>query len=43
VICRSGYRSSAALRLLAAAGFTALCNVRDGMLGWTGNQLPLER
>ncbi|MGE3172837.1 MAG: rhodanese-like domain-containing protein [Planctomycetota bacterium] len=40
VICRSGYRSSAALRQLHEMGFRALANVQDGMLGWQGNHLP---
>ena len=42
VICRSGYRSSAATQQLAAAGFTSLANITDGMLGWTGNHLPVK-
>ena len=42
VICRSGYRSSAAIQQLAAAGFTSLSNVSDGMLAWTGNHLPVQ-
>ncbi|MEC7584218.1 MAG: MBL fold metallo-hydrolase [Planctomycetota bacterium] len=42
VICRSGYRSSAATQQLAAAGFTSLANITDGMLGWTGNHLPVQ-
>lgn len=40
VVCRSGFRSSAAIRQLRAAGFTRLANVRDGMLAWQGNHLP---
>lgn len=43
VICRSGYRASAALQQLEALGFTALGNVQDGMLGWQQNHLPVER
>ena len=41
VICRTGYRSSAAIAQLAAAGFTALGNVGDGMAGWSSNHLPI--
>lgn len=43
VLCEGGYRSSAAIAWLRASGFTALHNVRDGMRGWRGNHLPLER
>ena len=43
VLCEGGYRSSAALPQLVAAGFTALRNVRDGMTGWRANHLPVER
>ena len=34
VICRTGYRSSAAVSLLANAGFTALVDVVGGMEAW---------
>jgi len=40
VLCEGGYRSSAALGQLRAAGFTDLHNVHDGMRGWRGNHLP---
>lgn len=40
LICEGGYRSSAAVAQLRAAGFTELCNVQDGMRGWRGNHLP---
>ena len=43
VLCEGGYRSSAALRQLRAAGFTDLHNVHDGMRGWRGNHLPQAR
>jgi hydroxyacylglutathione hydrolase len=43
VICEGGYRSSAAIAPLRAAGFTALHNVHDGMRGWRQNHLPLAR
>ena len=41
VICRTGYRSSAAIALLRRAGFTDLVDVSDGMQGWLGNHLPV--
>lgn len=34
LICRSGNRSGQAAQLLAAAGYTKLVNVTDGMQGW---------
>ncbi|MFY9343598.1 MAG: rhodanese-like domain-containing protein, partial [Planctomycetota bacterium] len=43
VVCDAGYRSSAAIALLRAAGFTDLHNVRDGMRGWFLSHLPLQR
>lgn len=43
VVCDGGYRSSAACSLLAAAGFRALHNVRDGMRGWLQQHLPVAR
>jgi hydroxyacylglutathione hydrolase len=43
VLCDAGYRSSAAVALLRARGFTNLHNVRDGMHGWRSNHLPLAR
>lgn len=43
VLCEGGYRSSAAIALLARAGFTDLHNVQDGMRGWRGNHLPQDR
>lgn len=48
VICRSGSRSVRAAGQLAAAGFTRVTNVGDGMIGregvgrgWLAAQLPL--
>jgi glyoxylase-like metal-dependent hydrolase (beta-lactamase superfamily II)/rhodanese-related sulfurtransferase len=41
VICRTGYRSSAAVAQLAAAGFADVVDVGDGMQGWLGNHLPV--
>lgn len=42
VICETGYRSSAASQRLRDAGFADVHNVRDGMVGWRTNQMPLE-
>jgi rhodanese-related sulfurtransferase len=49
VICRSGTRSTRAAAQLAAAGFTNVTNVGDGMAGnpnvgqgWVGSSLPLK-
>ncbi len=43
VICDAGYRASAALPLLRAAGFTSLHVVHDGIKGWRANHLPQSR
>lgn len=40
VYCRSGARSGEAARMLAAAGFTRVYNLRGGILSWDG---PLVR
>jgi hydroxyacylglutathione hydrolase len=40
VICDAGYRGSAAIPLLRAAGFTSLHVVHDGIKGWRANHLP---
>jgi rhodanese-related sulfurtransferase len=49
VICRSGSRSTRAAGQLAAAGFTNVTNIGDGMIGnpnvgagWVGSGLPLK-
>lgn len=49
VICRSGSRSTKAADKLAAAGFTNVTNVGDGMIGrsgvgdgWLASKLPLK-
>jgi len=41
-ICRSGSRSSAAVRQLTGAGFKAV-NLAGGMLGWVHAGLPVKR
>ena len=43
VICDAGYRGSAAIPLLRAAGFTSLYVVHDGIKGWRANHLPQDR
>lgn len=42
VVCRSGYRSSAAASILQAAGHTRLRNVTGGMDAWTAAALPMN-
>ncbi len=49
VICKSGSRSVRAAQQLAAAGFTDVTNVTDGMMGrdgvgkgWMGVSLPMK-
>lgn len=42
VVCRSGYRSSAAASVLMGAGVTDLRNVVGGMDAWTAKALPRE-
>ncbi len=41
LICRSGNRSSMALKLLEKAGFTGAVNVLGGMSAWTRAGLPV--
>lgn len=43
VFCLGGYRSSAATRQLADAGFAALHNVPGGWRVWSGSGLPVAR
>ena len=43
VICRSGMRSARAAKLLAAAGFADVSNVRGGMMAWTSANLPVKQ
>ncbi len=50
LICRAGGRSTAAAAQLEAAGFTAVHNVKEGMLGragsgpgWLARELPVEQ
>lgn len=41
LICRSGRRSAAALKILEQAGYSALQNVEGGMLAWQKMGLPV--
>ena len=41
-MCRSGSRSSSAVRHLTSAGFKAV-NLSGGMIGWEGAGLPVKR
>ena len=43
LVCRSGARSGIGASILAASGFTAVSNLRDGMLAWERAELPVER
>ena len=50
LICARGGRSSRAMDVLRAAGFSNLSNLREGMLGnatdgpgWLGRKLPVEK
>jgi rhodanese-related sulfurtransferase len=43
VICRTGRRSSEAQRELVALGFTAVVNVKGGLMAWQGAGYPVER
>ena len=38
--CRSGVRSARALRMLAAAGYTNLYNLKGGILAWQAEVQP---
>ncbi len=42
VICRSGHRSAAAVRILMKAGFQDVYSVRGGMNAWKKARLPWE-
>lgn len=43
VVCRSGGRSAAAARHLAALGFVDVTNLEGGMLAWNQRRLPVAR
>jgi len=43
LLCRSGYRASMAASLLEKKGFSALFNVRGGMLAWKRSGFPLHK
>ncbi len=41
--CESGMRSGAAVRVLAAQGFTKVVNLRGGLQAWRAESLPLVK
>jgi len=43
VSCRSGSRSALACKLLGAAGFEQVHNLRGGMLAWESANMPVRR
>ncbi len=43
VVCRSGIRSMEAARALSARGYTAVHNLRGGMVAWLEDGLPVGR
>lgn len=43
LICRTGNRTSALARELAAQGYSKIYNVRDGISGWLGEHNPVVR
>lgn len=43
VSCRSGSRSALACRLLSAAGFENVHNLRGGMLAWENASMPIRK
>lgn len=42
-VCRSGHRSTTALKMLQKAGFTSVHNLDGGMLAWQQRKLPVTR
>lgn len=43
LICRTGNRTNALARELAAQGYSRIFNVRDGISGWIGEHNPVVR
>ena len=41
LVCRSGARSAQACMFLQQQGFDQVFNLRGGMIGWAGMQLPI--
>jgi rhodanese-related sulfurtransferase len=41
VYCRSGHRSSRAVKIMEKLGFTDIQNLAGGIMKWEGNKLPL--
>jgi rhodanese-related sulfurtransferase len=42
-VCESGMRSGAAARVLRAAGFSKVVNLRGGMQSWRADSLPVVK
>ncbi|HEX6820075.1 MAG TPA: rhodanese-like domain-containing protein [Ktedonobacterales bacterium] len=42
-VCRSGVRSTTALKILNKAGFTHVHNLTGGMLAWAEKKLPVTK
>ena len=43
IYCATGNRSTVAARILLDAGFDRVVNMRDGIVGWGQNRLPVVR
>lgn len=43
IYCRSGHRSSEALKIMAELGFARIYNLADGINGWQGAGLPVVK
>ncbi len=43
VYCRSGRRSSNAVKIMSDKNFTSIYEISDGFLGWSENGLPVEK
>lgn len=41
VYCRSGKRSAESVKVLVEAGFTKIYNLKEGILSWQAERLPL--
>ncbi len=42
LICRSGGRSTRAIKILESAGLSGVYNVKEGSLGWQAKELPMS-
>lgn len=43
VVCRSGVRSAHACKFMQEQGFGNVFNLRGGMIGWAGGNLPVTQ